>query len=54
MFRLGELDPQRPAARDEKPMRNLDQEARAIAGVVFTATRATMVEIVEGRQAVPH
>ena len=33
-------------------MRNLDQEARAVAGVVFTSTCTTMVHIYECRDAV--
>ena len=33
-------------------MRNLDQEARAVAGIVLASTRAAMVEIIERGQAV--
>src|SRR5260370_36893384 len=52
LFGLGQLDQKRPAARDEKLMRDLDQQARAIAGVVLTAAGAAMVEIGKRGQAV--
>ena len=52
MLGLGQLDPQRPAPRDEKLVRNLNQDARAVAGIVFASACAAMVEIVERGQAV--
>ena len=42
---LGQLDPERPAPRDEELVGDLDQEPRAVAGVVFTSAGASMVQV---------
>ena len=52
VFGLGQLDPQRPAPRDEELVGDLDQDAGAVAGVVLAAAGAAVVQVDERRQAV--
>jgi hypothetical protein len=35
-------------------VRDLNQDARAVAGIIFTSTCTSMIKIVEGSQAIPH
>ena len=48
----GSVDAQRPAARREELVGDLDQDARAVAGVVLAAAGAAVVEVHQRRQAV--
>ncbi len=49
---LGQLDPQRRQRRGQELVGDLDQDARAVAGVVLAAAGTAMVHVVKRRQAV--
>ena len=46
---LGQLDPQRPAARGQELVGNLDQDPGAVAGVVLAAAGAAVVQVDQRR-----
>lgn len=50
----GEFEAQTRGLRQEEIMRNLDEDARAVAGIRFAATSATMVKIYQNFQGVRH